>query len=538
MNDQATDKETFFHDDARHIFDQLDGLSPAEYALRREAWAAELGIPVGFLDAEYKVRRKSNGAAPLQAKNMFAADEPWPEPVSGDGLLHGLVRRLKRHVIFTDEAAQATALWIAFCWTHAAATHSPMLLVTSAEMNSGKTTLLGIVRFMVTRPLFIVEISPAVLYRAIEKWRPTLIVDEADTAFAQNDELRSVVNSGWTRGMGVPRCHPDTHEPEIFSTFTPKAIGMKGTNIPDTTLSRSIVIDMQRKKPDERADDFEHIDDDRLKMMRRLLARWAADNVDALADARPAMPEGFQNRLAANWRPLLAVADAAGGCWPEIARKAARALTATDPESLGTILLADIRDAFNDRKVDRFASAALVEVLHGIEGRSWAEYGKAAKPISPNQLARLLRPFKVVSGTIRTAIGTCKGYYLQQFTDAFDRYLSREGASETSQRHNADGSSTSTAFQNVTPDTDVTFRKFEKPLRHNGCDVVTDENGVPRKEGVSDPEICAHCGGEAAPGNPVLYVAWPGGGGHLHDRCIAKADLDDLAQWTPEARPQ
>src|SRR5262245_7981876 len=58
--------------------------------------------------------------------------------------------------------------------------------------------------------------------RLMEKWNPTLVVDEADDHFKENPPLRAVVNSGWTRGAGVPRCDPDTNEPEIFSTFGPK----------------------------------------------------------------------------------------------------------------------------------------------------------------------------------------------------------------------------------------------------------------------------------------------------------------------------
>ena len=324
--------------DKQRLFDQLGELSPAEYGQRREQIAADLGTAVIFLDAEWKERRK-RGASPSGSREMFAPIEPWPAPVAGASLLRAIVRRLKRHIIFNDEAATAVALWIAFAWTHDAATHSPLLLVTSAEMNSGKTTLLGLVRFLVPRPLFTVEISSAVLYRTIEKWTPTFIVDEADVIFKQNPELRAVVNSGWTRGMGVPRCHPETHEPEIFSTFGPKAIGIKGRNLPDTTLGRSIVIEMRRKKSDERADDFEHIDNDKLVTSRRLLARWAADNLKALAAARPTLPEGFQNRLAANWRPLLAVADVAGWEWPELARTAAKALSNIDTSSKGRCYL-------------------------------------------------------------------------------------------------------------------------------------------------------------------------------------------------------
>jgi putative DNA primase/helicase len=187
----AEDDFATLSDDARHILEQLGGLSPAEYGQRRAAWAEELGIPVAFLDAEYKARRKNQ--ASNEAREIFSSVEPWPEPVSGASLLQAIVRRLKRHVIFSDDAARAVALWIAFCWTHDAAIHSPILLVNSAEKDSGKTTLLGVLRFLVPRSLFIVEISAAVLYRMIEKWKPTLIVDEADSAgrICQSDPYRT-----------------------------------------------------------------------------------------------------------------------------------------------------------------------------------------------------------------------------------------------------------------------------------------------------------------------------------------------------------
>ena len=71
----------------------------------------------------------------------------------------------------------------------------------------------------------------------------------------------------------------------------------------------------------------------------------------ALAAAWPEMPDGIEDRDADVWEPLLAVADAAGGDWPERARVAAVALVALSKEStpsLGIRLLADLRDVFGD----------------------------------------------------------------------------------------------------------------------------------------------------------------------------------------------
>jgi hypothetical protein len=125
---------------------------------------------------------------------------------------------------------------------------------------------------------------------------------------------------------------------------------------------------------------------------------------------------------------LLAIADAAGGDWPARARLAVQytgASAAGDEQSARVLLLSDIRAVFAERRLDRLPSAELVEALIAIEGRPWAEW-KAGKPITANGLARLLAPFAIKPGTIRTGGATPKGYQLAQFEDAFARYLPGE----------------------------------------------------------------------------------------------------------------
>jgi hypothetical protein len=202
----------------------------------------------------------------------------------------------------SEDQAVAVTLWVVFSWLHeyeGVITHSPILYVTSAEKDSGKSTLLGVVNFLARRSLQSVDISGPALFRSIAKWQPTLIVDEADDALADNPDLRSVINSGWTRGQGVIRCHPDSHEPELFSTFAPKIVAMKGHKLPDTTLSRSVIITMKPRRasdPKEHTADFNHCDNETFVRLRSQLMRWADDNADALAKATPEIPSGFHNR--------------------------------------------------------------------------------------------------------------------------------------------------------------------------------------------------------------------------------------------------
>jgi putative DNA primase/helicase len=253
---------------------QLSTLSELEYQRQRSSAAKELGIGVPALDR--LVSKKRIELAAEAAPPLFShwAVKPWPEPIDLDVLLQRIVEKIRRHVVMSEDQAVAVALWVALTWVHeTAAVHSPILLVTSAEANSGKSTLVGLVGFLARNALLSVSITGPALFRSIEKWQPTFAIDEADTAFIKNDDLRAVVNSGWTRGQSVIRCDPETNEPRTYSTFCPKAIAMKGRKLPDTTLSRSITIELKRRLPKEIADDFDHVDDTELSDLRRQLAR-------------------------------------------------------------------------------------------------------------------------------------------------------------------------------------------------------------------------------------------------------------------------
>ena len=408
------------------LIDELARLDPISYDRRREKAAEELRIRVTTLDEAVKQRR-AKLAGEAEEKPLFEHWDvnPWPVSVDGDALILMLVRRIRSHVVMTAEFALTVALWVVFTWVHAeAAIHSPILIVTSPEAECGKTTLLGLIGFLVRRALSSVGISSAVLYRSIEKWRPTLIIDEADVAFVQNEDLRAVVNSGWTRGQGVLRCDGDEHDPRLFSTFCPKAIGLKGKKLQDTTASRAVAIELKRKLAHEEVMDFRHIDDPRLQELRQQLARWAIDNAHALQNAQPALPHGFTNRVAANWNPLLAIAEAAGGEWPDKVRVAAAAiakLKAALDASIGIQLLSDIRTAFGNK--DCVFSATLVAILNSDSEGHWAEYNRG-KPFTQKQLANRLKAYGIVSETVWIHVTSAKGYKRSAFEDVWTRYAS------------------------------------------------------------------------------------------------------------------
>jgi putative DNA primase/helicase len=301
---------------------------------------------------------------------------------------------------------------------------SPRLAITSPRPGCGKTTLLDILLRLTPRPLLTANISGPSIFRTVEVARPVLLADEADswlTGKNADDSLRGILNSGHRRGGNVIRIVGDDLEPRQFSTWGACAIAMIG-KLPSTLADRSIPVPLQRKRPDETAEDFRFDRTEALDVLARKAARWAKDNVTRLTEMDPIMPGNLSNRGADNWRPLLAIADAAGGDWPRRAREIASATVDAD-QSKRVSLLSDIRDVFTEKETDKISSVDLVDALVAMEGHDWAEY-RQGKPITTNGLARLLAHDNISPGTVWLGEGhSLKGYKLSQFDDAFARYL-------------------------------------------------------------------------------------------------------------------
>jgi hypothetical protein len=148
-------------------------------------------------------------------------------------------------------------------------------------------------------------------------------------------------------------------------------------SLPGTLHDRSIVIRLERAKPGEVCERFDSRHIEKEKELRRKLARFAADNKERLENCDPKMPEGAFNRIADNWRPLFAIAEIAGGDWPQRVAAAYAELTAKadiDAQGVGTMLLADIGEIFNTTGAEKIPSAEIVKALAEMEGREWAEF--------------------------------------------------------------------------------------------------------------------------------------------------------------------
>jgi hypothetical protein len=421
------------------------------------------------------------GTAPAGFE-WIAEVEPWGKQVEGKELLNDLASVLSRFVVLPKWAAETLALWTLHTYAFQLRDVTAYVGIESPEKRCGKTTLLTVLSELVNRPVVAANISSPAFFRVIEEARPTLLIDEADTLLTGNDELRGILNAGYSRKTAfvvrvgqAANCEPrigsrgeEGHlsDPVVadpaeaaeglaalsapttpergpatrlarYSCWCPKVIAAIG-RLPETLADRCIVIRMQRKTTRELCERLRNLE---TTVLRRKCARFVADHASKIADARPEIPASLNDRAADIWEPLLALADLAGGEWPARARDAAVGLTASSQEShpisslLLDIMILFVQSALAEQKArvepttgpaaaGRLFSRELVEGLNASNQRPWAELTRG-KPITDMWLARQLRPYGVQPRTLRRDEIRAKGYFEEDFREAFARYIPR-----------------------------------------------------------------------------------------------------------------
>ena len=400
----------------------LAALPVAEYERQRKDAAKRLGFSrVSALDGAVKALRAENAA---QEELPFKVDAPWPDPVEPAALLDEIAVTVKRFIVLpTPAAADAVALWVAMTYVMEAVDVAPLLIISAPERQCGKSLLLSLIGKLAARAIVASNISAAALYRSVEKWTPTLLLDECDAALKDNEELRGILNSGHTRDSAfVIRTVGEDFTPTRFSTWGPKILCGIG-RLPGTLEDRAILLEMRRRLPGERVSRMGEAEPGLFDGLRSKLSRFGGDYSEAVRLARPALLDRLSDRQMDNWGSLLKIAMVAGQGWEKTATEAALALCgrAEASPAIGTQLLESIRAAFQSSGADRLDSAGLIMALCADGEAPWRTFNRG-QPITTRQLASYLKGYGILSGTIRQKDGTIKGYYLKSFKDAFERY--------------------------------------------------------------------------------------------------------------------
>lgn len=375
---------------------------------------------------------------PVEAETRESFEDIPDEP--GWRALDDLAVFLDRFVAWPSiESRDAVVLWIAHTHVIDALDYTPRLAITSPVRRCAKTRVLELVKRTARQARHSVSMSASYMFRIIEDSTPTLLIDEADTVFGTDardetsESLRGLINAGFERGATVGRIVGDGAgmQPKDFAVFAPVAVAGIGDCIPETVRDRAVNLKMRRRGGGEPVEAFRRRRNGaEAETLRRRLGSWAETatfTIEAAFLVDPALPDGVTDRLADTWEPLIVVAAAAGGDWPERARAACIRLGAEATVETGTIgrLLSDLAAVFVE---DRQFSVTLAERLNALDESPWGGWNRNAKTpgIAPRDLARLLGELDIKSHNVRIADEQRKGYELADFADVFARYLTPE----------------------------------------------------------------------------------------------------------------
>lgn len=409
-------------DEAQAIIDDLANISKLEYALQRIAAANNLGMPVTLLDNLVKDARQQQ--VRNDKANLVFDVEPCDYPVDGNELANKIFELVNKYIVCEVAVAVATTLWIFFTWVVDVSHIAPIAWINAPEKRCGKTQLAIFISKLCYRPLLASNISAPAMFRSIEKYRPTLIIDEADTFIKDNPELRGIFNAGFSRDNPyIIRSVGDDHEPTPFFVFCPKVISGIG-NIPETVRDRSISLELRRKMPNEVKSRLKDLTKTTTNKLCSELARWSSDNIDKVNSFDVDLPSQINDRAQDCWEILFKVAGVLGGDWNNKVRNACLFIANVENEepSLNEQLLLDIQEIFEHKRQNKIFTEDLILALCSDPEKNWQSYNRG-KPMTPKQLANRLKGYGISPKKVRLGETVKSGYDKSEFLDTFKRYL-------------------------------------------------------------------------------------------------------------------
>ncbi len=413
-------------------FARLATLSPVEFDREKKAAAKTMGVSIATLRQEVSKRRQ-DGRSTKAVAQWAPPDQVHPEPVNGAELMAALVRAIHQFVMIDGDDAYIVALWILHTWEfERGAEQNPFLRIISATPGCGKSTLFKVLQRLARSAWLVARISQSAFTRGMNTRRRTLLLDEGDAYLNSNEVMRNILDGASdpdTAKVSLSVKVGDDWTPVELDVFVPIAIASIGPlRRMETVEDRSIAVHLKRATPAE----LGPLSKGRHRELKAVLeplaakcARWIADNPPD-PEARPSVPD-MAGREMDKWESLIAIADRIGGEWSAGTRAVAIAKSAArgdDDKSIGIIMINDVYIIFEAKNEERVSSADLCAALAEMEERPWAEYGRARRPITPSQVARVLKPFGIAPRTTRIGVlgVPVKGYHLADFVEVWARY--------------------------------------------------------------------------------------------------------------------
>lgn len=348
--------------------------------------------------------------------------EPYYKPISHNEIYNELYSIINKFMAIDEPLKVAFVLWVIFTYLIDFAEYAPLAWITSPERQCGKSTLLELFTRLVNKPLAFNNITQAVIYRIMEQFQPTLLIDEIDTGLKTKDELLGIVNAGYSRQASkVPRINTDKGGAiDCFDGFGAKVLcgigEMKGT-----FTSRAIRFELRRKTESANIERLNNrtLPPSTTNLLQQKIKRWANDNCQAVQAVQTPLLK-LNDRDFDNWEFLLQIATVLG-VYDKALQACLTICNRKDEPSVNEMLLSDIRDIFTN---DRIASIDLLARLNADDEKCWQTYNRGMA-FTAHQLAKKLKGFGIKSKTMRIKgePGTVKGYDKADFIEVWANYL-------------------------------------------------------------------------------------------------------------------
>lgn len=316
----------------------------------------------------------------------------------------------ERFVVPTEEHDLYTlTLWAAHTHFLAQTDTSPRLILASALPESGKTTALEHLERL-TPDSYLMANAPSAPLLARLATAHTLLVDEADMHVASgkgaHGDLFGIINAGYRRGGTYAVLEQTSSSgmwtPSRLPVFGCVALAGISPNLPPAFLSRCVFVHLSPDALGEADETIWSEMGEAADGIAERLRSWAS-NTQLPSLVEHPFPEGFRGRAKELYLPLMRVAAAAGGAWPDrcmgLIQQAMLDRLADRAEGVSHLpphisLVRHIYGVWHiaDPKRTGFASTTeLLSALHLSAPSTWGHTQGSRPALTSHSLAQMLR---------------------------------------------------------------------------------------------------------------------------------------------------
>ena len=442
-------------DQPQAIVAQFLGAAKAVTGFNQEVFTSSVEDEVKGICGEEAPQKGTN-----EKVNFYAGIQPWPVDRPLRDILAEVRAISARYVITDPRNFLLTACWGAHTFAFRQSAYLPMLLFTGAEEDSGKSTYLRVAgRFSFCSYTLI---ATSAIHRILTVYQGTFLLDESKQ-LSENKDLISFLNSGFDNTSMNPvdcpvltRWDMESGTLQEYDPRFPKALAGIGTFLERDTLSRSLIIPMERYLLSEsrRVSDYIYCkDEETLPVYRAFLTYWTEERKKIFAakcrSVIPQFPEEFRSRKRLKFVPIVAIAEMAG---PEIYEETMEAsrwkLDAPDSRSPGLThqLLCDVALCFyrqmwlcrlnatdpitgephslvKQGEMFLLPTTKLISLLHKLPEGPWKSYGSQKKELNSNGLYEMLGAYELGVDRLRRNKVDYRGLLYRPFHEKYQRYV-------------------------------------------------------------------------------------------------------------------